>query len=96
MSQRFRLISFQKKNRRCIIKLNRPKVLNAFNTEMLRELESVLTMATEDDDLSVLVLTGSGRGFSAGEDLKEGAGAKGTATLRDKLYRYQHLSLIHI
>ena len=52
-----------------IVTMNRPKALNALNTEMMDELaESFLAAATEDS-IKVLVLTGAGRAFSAGADL---------------------------
>jgi methylglutaconyl-CoA hydratase len=50
------------------ITLNRPEVHNAFNQVMLQELIDVLEAATEQD-VRMVVLTGSGRSFSAGADL---------------------------
>lgn len=49
--------------------LNRPDVLNAFNLEMARSLQAAFRAAGEDDSVRAVVLTGSGRGFCAGQDL---------------------------
>lgn len=51
------------------ISLNRPAVLNAFNQQMNRELEQALRSAERDASTRVVVLTGSGRAFCAGQDL---------------------------
>lgn len=49
--------------------LNRPKRLNAFNDELHRALAGALDQAAEDDGVRAVLLTGAGRGFSAGQDL---------------------------
>jgi len=51
------------------IVLNRPKKLNALTTELLKELSNTLDEIEEDDRIRVVVLTGSGRAFSAGADV---------------------------
>ena len=53
------------------ITLNRPDVLNAFNTELLKELSQAVRAAEKDKSVRCLVLTGQGRGFSAGQDLAD-------------------------
>lgn len=52
------------------ITLNRPDSLNAFNTEMLMELQQAFKEA-ENDDIRCVVLTGAGKGFCSGQDLKD-------------------------
>ena len=52
------------------ITLNRPDALNAFRPEMLIELERLLLAADGDPSVTVIVLEGEGRAFSAGVDLK--------------------------
>lgn len=52
------------------IRFNRPSVLNAFNEPMLNELNTLLTEIEEDDDIKVVIVSGEGRAFSAGVDLK--------------------------
>ena len=50
--------------------LNRPDCLNAFNDEMSFELQKALKDAEKDSKVRCIVLTGAGRGFSAGQDLR--------------------------
>jgi enoyl-CoA hydratase/carnithine racemase len=50
--------------------LNRPEVLNAFDGPMLSELRSALAAAVEDASVRAIVLTGAGRAFCTGEDLR--------------------------
>ncbi len=52
------------------ITLHRPDALNAITPSMLEELDAALTAADADPMVRVVVLTGSGRAFSAGVDLK--------------------------
>jgi enoyl-CoA hydratase len=53
------------------ITLNRPASLNALNEDLLEALEAVLTIAETDNEVRAVVLTGKGRAFCAGADLKE-------------------------
>jgi enoyl-CoA hydratase/carnithine racemase len=54
-----------------IVRFNRPERLNAFPREMYRKLHEVLGDLEKDETARVAILTGVGRAFSAGEDLKE-------------------------
>ncbi len=67
----FKTILYEKKNLVATITLNRPKVLNAINFQMLNELQSAFLDATFDDNVAVVVLTGNGKSFSTGADIKE-------------------------
>jgi 2-(1,2-epoxy-1,2-dihydrophenyl)acetyl-CoA isomerase len=53
------------------ITMNRPDVLNAFNEQMFRELQDVLRAVERDEAVRVVIVTGAGRGFCAGQDLAE-------------------------
>ena len=53
------------------ITFNRPHKRNAMNPQLHHEMVEVLTELRFDKDLRVLILTGAGESFSAGEDLKE-------------------------
>ena len=57
--------------------LNRPDRLNSFNVEMHREVRDALGRLAEDREARVLVLSGAGRGFCAGQDLGDRAVAPG-------------------
>ena len=54
-----------------LIRLNRPKALNALNAELLGELACALAGFDKDDTVGCIVLTGSERAFAAGADIKE-------------------------
>lgn len=54
-----------------IITLNRPKVLNALNHELMDELVNALEAFDRDDQIRVIILTGGERAFAAGADIKE-------------------------
>ena len=53
------------------ITMNRPKALNALNSEVLDELDKCLDEIKANNDLRVLIITGEGRSFIAGADIKE-------------------------
>lgn len=53
------------------ITLNRPERLNAFSIQLVADLGAALAAAATDPQVSVVLLTGAGRAFSAGADLKE-------------------------
>lgn len=54
-----------------LLTLDRPQVLNAFDSHLYRATARALEAAKQDDGVHVVVLTGAGRAFSAGQDLKE-------------------------
>ncbi len=58
----------------CTITLNRPDSLNALSLELLRELREALASAGKDENCRCVVLTGAGRGFTSGADLKDSLG----------------------
>ncbi|MDT0500136.1 MULTISPECIES: 2-(1,2-epoxy-1,2-dihydrophenyl)acetyl-CoA isomerase PaaG [unclassified Halomonas] len=53
------------------ITLNRPDSLNSFNAEMHAEMRQALKAVRQDESVRALLLTGNGRGFSAGQDLSD-------------------------
>jgi 2-(1,2-epoxy-1,2-dihydrophenyl)acetyl-CoA isomerase len=53
------------------ILLNRPEALNAWNEQFGRDLLDAVTTVSADDSIRALLITGAGRGFSSGADLKE-------------------------
>jgi len=65
------LVLIDKRGHIQILTLNRPSDMNAFNTALASALGDALEAMDADPDIRVGVLTGSGRGFSAGMDLKQ-------------------------
>jgi enoyl-CoA hydratase/carnithine racemase len=66
----FERIVYEKTPPRATITLNRPEVLNAFDFRMLREVARACEDASWDDEIRVVVVTGAGRAFCVGADLK--------------------------
>jgi len=58
-------------NKIAFITLNRPEVFNSFNREMALSLQNILDDCETNDDVRAIVLTGNGKAFCAGQDLKE-------------------------
>ena len=67
----FECIIYEKHQGIATIKLNRPKVLNAMNKQLWLDVQQALADARHDHAIKVLVITGEGRAFSTGADLKE-------------------------
>lgn len=65
----YETILYEKKRRGVLITLNRPKVLNALNEQLLNELDVALEEAKKDPEIRAVVLTGAGGVFSTGEDI---------------------------
>src|SRR5699024_12244152 len=65
-------IIFVKENGVATIKLNRPGHANAFSMEMIKSWISILEEVRDSNDIKVLVLTGVGKAFCAGGDIKIG------------------------
>ena len=53
------------------ITMNRPESLNSANTAMLKGMQTALSSAERDENVRAIVVTGAGRGFCSGADLKE-------------------------
>ncbi|MBC57342.1 MAG: enoyl-CoA hydratase [Confluentimicrobium sp.] len=67
----YETILTEQKGRVLLITLNRPKALNALNTQLSHELIDALTKADSDDGVGCIVITGSQKAFAAGADIKE-------------------------
>jgi 2-(1,2-epoxy-1,2-dihydrophenyl)acetyl-CoA isomerase len=70
------------------ITLNRPEVLNAFNADMGVELGAALRLAQRDDAIRCILLTGAGRGFCAGQDLRVLRPSAGSGSIADNFGAY--------
>ena len=68
---KFDCIIYEKDRGIATIRLNRPKVLNAMNKQLWLDVQQALADANRDSEVKVLVITGEGRAFSTGADLKE-------------------------
>lgn len=71
-----------------LVKINRPDVKNALNTEVRKQLAQIFTELSFNDDIHAIVLTGGDEVFAAGADLKEMATATSTEMLLRHTERY--------
>jgi enoyl-CoA hydratase len=67
----FNNLKFEVSENICTITMNRPKALNALNTETLEELGQALDLIGKDKNIQLLVITGEGKSFVAGADIVE-------------------------
>ena len=79
-------IKLETKDKVATITLNRPDVFNAFNDEQSYELQDALKQVKRDKGVRVVVLTGAGKAFCSGQDLKAISGSK-NRSLSDSLYK---------
>jgi 2-(1,2-epoxy-1,2-dihydrophenyl)acetyl-CoA isomerase len=77
----FQTILFEIKNGAAWLTLNRPDRLNSFTVEMHREVAKAITTVERDESIRVLLITGAGRGFCAGQDLADRSVAPGAETV---------------
>lgn len=71
MGANYQTILYERSENVATITLHRPDVLNAVNETMGRELLETLKVAGQNDDVRCLIITGSGKAFSAGEDIQD-------------------------
>jgi 2-(1,2-epoxy-1,2-dihydrophenyl)acetyl-CoA isomerase len=77
------------------IELNRPEALNAWNKQFGQDLHAAVMNVAEDDEVRAVVITGAGRGFSSGADLKAGFDPtpEGHPDVTTALLRYHEIML---
>lgn len=68
----YKNLSYEQENNVAVVTINRPDKLNALNNDTLNELSLLLDEIKSDDNISVIIITGSGKkAFVAGADIKE-------------------------
>ena len=82
----YETILFELNERVATLTLNRPEVFNAFNEQLSFDVIDALKKTAKDPEIRVLVITGAGKAFCSGQDLKSIAGAK-NRSLRDSIDR---------
>ncbi len=81
-----------------VLTLNRPDALNSFTAEMHGEVREVLSQAADDKSVRAVLMTGSGRGFCAGQDLNDRSVAPGADApdLGDSVEKYYSPLILQI
>jgi len=70
-----------------LVQLNRPKVLNALSTGLMKDVMEALFMLDEDKDVRVIILTGNDRAFAAGADIGQMMEATPIDQINDNRFR---------
>lgn len=71
MAQSYETLLYDVRDGVCTITLNRPEVFNAFNEALTADLGAALEACAQDEAVRAVVITGAGKAFCAGQDLKE-------------------------
>lgn len=87
----FECIIYEKLDGIAVIKLNRPQVLNAMNKQLWLDFQDALADVKKDAAIRVVIVTGEGRAFSTGADLKESK-TRSIEDYRDYLEELQEAS----
>lgn len=87
----FECIIYEKDRDIATIRLNRPRVLNAMNKQLWLDFQAALENAENDSAIKALIITGEGRAFSTGADLKESK-SRSIEDYRDYLEELQEAS----
>ena len=67
----YQTVRYEKKDRIGIATINRPEALNALNSQVIADLEALISEVEKDTELRAFILTGEGRSFVAGADIGE-------------------------
>lgn len=85
-------VLFSEENHIGLLTLNRPRTINALNRQMIEELDALLNELHDNDNVRVLIITGSGeKGFCSGMDMKESAAQLFEAT-PELIYKFQTMA----
>src|ERR1700704_4632002 len=77
-SVKYEDLILERKGAVAVVTLNRPEVLNALSASLHKQIFAVLREIRADATIRAMILTGAGRGFCAGDDMKESDPRDGT------------------
>src|SRR4051812_28374323 len=83
----YNTVLFAIENGICSITLNRPEVFNSFNEELSADFIDALKKANKDEAVRVVVISGSGKAFCSGQDLKDIQNSTDTRSISDSVIR---------
>jgi 2-(1,2-epoxy-1,2-dihydrophenyl)acetyl-CoA isomerase len=89
----YKFIRFDRAGGVATITLNRPDVYNALNDELTFELQDAVKTCTREDEIRVVVITGEGKAFCSGQDLKAASGQEIRSFRQSLEKRYNPLIL---
>jgi 2-(1,2-epoxy-1,2-dihydrophenyl)acetyl-CoA isomerase len=91
----YETVNLERRGGAAWIELNRPEALNAWNKQFGIDLHGAVQEAADDDEVRAVIITGAGRGFSSGADLKAGFDPtpEGHPDVRTALERYHEIMM---
>lgn len=92
----YKTILFSVEGGICRITLNRPDVFNSFNEELSAEFIDALKKATKDETVRTVIISGEGKAFCSGQDLKDIKGEVGNRSLGDSVLRRYNPMIVAI
>lgn len=99
----YKMVLYEKDEGVATITLNRPEKLNAFNMEMMGEIDMAVEEAGKAKDVRAIIITGAGRGFSSGLDLNYWVASKDdeelpsmASTVRGRMVTYDERSFLTV
>jgi 2-(1,2-epoxy-1,2-dihydrophenyl)acetyl-CoA isomerase len=92
----YNTILYNVENGVCRITLNRPDVFNSFNEELSAEFIDSLKKATKDEAVRTVIITGQGKAFCSGQDLKDIKGEVGQRSLGESVLRRYNPMIVAI
>jgi 2-(1,2-epoxy-1,2-dihydrophenyl)acetyl-CoA isomerase len=95
LAHKYETVNYHRRGGAAKIELNRPESLNAWNEPSARDLLAALNAAAEDPGVRAVLITGAGRAFSSGADLRGGGHASGQ-DIYDRLTTQYHPIMVSI
>lgn len=92
----YKTVDYYIDNRICTIALNRPEVLNAMNRQLIDETALAFDEANQDSSVSVIIFTGRGRAFCAGDDREAHEHPEDEAAARDMVHAIQRVTEVMV
>jgi 2-(1,2-epoxy-1,2-dihydrophenyl)acetyl-CoA isomerase len=86
LAHAFDTVNVHRRGGAAIIELNRPEAMNAWNYQLGTDLRAAVAMVGDDDEVRAVCITGAGRGFSSGADLKDMGDRETTPEGRPDVY----------
>jgi 2-(1,2-epoxy-1,2-dihydrophenyl)acetyl-CoA isomerase len=98
LSLELETVAYEVTERVAWVTLNRPEALNAWTRQLGRELFDALGAAADDPDVRAVIITGAGRAFSSGADLKSGEsiGSDGKVDVTTALREVYHPLIVRV
>ena len=92
--EQFDTIQVEKGDDIAVITLNRPERLNAWTNQMSREMHAAINALNDDPEVGAMVVTGAGRGFCAGADIKDNFKARMDSSRKEERSGGDWISLV--